>query len=159
MKLLKIGALILVAAVAVLAFVAPLGPLPGIFIGGTQTTLPATWQDTRAIHEIRLKVGEGAIPRVVIIWVVQVDGDLHVVGAKDSGWTSAIGDAGPVRMRMGDKTYDMQATLVTKEWQPILEAYVEKYQADYPDIVEGFPPIEEAEGTVSVFRLTAPESA
>jgi hypothetical protein len=96
---------------------------------------------------------------VVIIWVVQVDGDLHVVGAKDSGWTSAIGNSGPVRMRMGDKTYDMQATLVTRKWQPILEAYVEKYQADHPDIVEGFPPIEEAEGTISVSRLTAPEAA
>ena len=159
MKILKIGALVLAATAAVLVFVAPLGPLPGIFIGGTQTALPAAWQDTRSIHEIRLKVGEGAIPRVVIIWVVQVDGDLHVVGAKDGGWTSAIGNGGPVRMRMGDKTYDMQATLVAKAWQPILEAYVEKYQADYPDIVEGFPPMEEAEGTVSVFRLTAPESA
>ncbi len=159
MKILKLGALILVAIVAVLVIVAPLGPLPGIFIGGTQTPLPATWQGTREIHEIKLKVGEGAIPRVVIIWVVQVDGDLHVVGAKDSGWTSAIGNSGPVRMRMGDKTYDMQATLVTREWQRILEAYVEKYQADYPDIVEGFPPIEEAEGTISVFRLTAPKAA
>lgn len=159
MKILKIVALILIAAVAVLVVVAPLGPLPGIFIRGTQTPLPATWQDTRGIHEIKLKVGEGAIPRVVIIWVVQVDGDLHVVGAKDSGWTTAIGDGGPVRMRMGDETYDMQATLVTREWQPILEAYVEKYETDYPDIVGGFPAIEEAEGTISVFRLTAPEAA
>jgi hypothetical protein len=159
MKILKIVTLILVVTVAILVFTAPLGPLPGIFIGGAQTPLPAAWQDTRAIHEIRLEVGEGLIPRVVIIWVVQVDGDLHVVGAKESGWTSAIGNGGPVRMRMGGETYDMQATLVTKAWQPILEAYVEKYQADYPSIVEDFPPIEEAEGTISVFRLTAPEAA
>lgn len=158
MKILKIGALVLVVTAVVLLFVAPLGPLPGIFIGGTQTPLPAVWPDTRATHEIKLEVGEGAIPRVVIIWVVQVEGDLHVVGAKDSGWTTMIGEGGPVRMRMGDQTYEMQATLVTEEWQPILEAYVEKYRADYPEIVEGFPALAEAEGTVSVFRLTAREA-
>ena len=159
MKVAKIGALISILTVAVLVFAAPLGPLPGIFIGGTQTALPAAWEDTRAVHEIKLEVGKGALPRVVIIWVVEVDGDLHVVGAKESGWTSAIGNGGPVRMRMGDRTYEMQATLVTEGWQPILEAYVEKYKADYPDIVQGFPPIEEAEGTISVFRLAAREAA
>lgn len=159
MKILKISAVTLVVTVVVYLFAAPIGPMPGLFIGGTQTPVPATWQDTNRIHEVKLAVGEGAIPHVVIIWVVQVDGDLHVVGSRESGWTSAIGSGGPVRMRMGDQTYAMNATFVTEGWEPVLEAYIGKYRADYPDIVEGFPAIEEARESISVFRLTAPEAA
>lgn len=153
MKVLKIVAAVLAVLLVVVALAAPLGPLPGIFIGGTATPVPATWGDTRPIHEIQLQVGTGLIPRVVIIWVVQVNGRLHVVGASDSGWTRAIGQSAPVRMRMGDKTYDMQALLMTSGWQPVLEAYVDKYRADYPEIIEGFPSVEDAQGAVSVFQL------
>lgn len=159
MKILKVVALTLVVVIAIVIWAAPLGPLPGVFIGGTQSPLPAAWGDTRQIHEIKLAVGEGMIPRVVIIWVVQVNGDLHVVGAKESGWTTALGSGGPVRMRMGDKTYDMQATRVTAGWEPVLEAYIEKYQTDYPEIIQGFPDIAEAAGSTSVFRLTAADPA
>ncbi len=159
MKVLKILGLVTVVALVVVAFVAPIGPLPGFFIGGTPAPLPAEWQDTRQVHEIKLRVGEGTFPRVVVIWVVQVNGDLYVVGSKGSGWVSRLGDGGPVSMRMGDKTYDMQATLVSMGWEQVLEAYVEKYQADYPDIVKGFPDIEEAAETTAVFRLTAPTAA
>jgi hypothetical protein len=159
MKVLKIAALVLAVVIAIVIWAAPVGPMPGIFIGGTQSPMPDVWSDTRQLHEIKLAVGEGLIPRVVIVWVVQVDGDLHVVGAKESGWTSAIGDGGPVRLRMGDKTYAMQATLLATGWQPIVQAYLEKYQADYPEIVEGFPSIEEAGETTSAFRLTAPDPA
>lgn len=153
MNALKISSLIIVVALAIVVWAAPLGPLPGFFIGGTETPLPETWGDTGNVDEIRLEVGDGPIKQVVIIWVVQLDGALHVVGAKESGWTQAIGAGGPVRMRIGDSTYSLQATPVTTGWQPILEAYVEKYRADYPDIVAGFPPVEEAAGTTSVFRL------
>ena len=154
MKALKIGGLVLVIVVIALVYAAPLGPVPGIFIGGAPAPVPSSWGDTRPIHEIKLSVDSGSIPRVVIIWVVQVGGSLYVVGAQDSGWTTAIGDSAPVRMRMQDKTYDMQATRVKTGWQPVLEAYVDKYRADYPEIIEGFPAIEEAEGAVAVFKLS-----
>ena len=62
-------------------------------------------------------------------------------------------------MRMGEKTYNMQAMPVSTGWQPILEAYIEKYQADYPDIIQGLPDIAEAAESTSVFRLTAPDPA
>ncbi len=154
MRVLKIlGVLIGVALVAIVV-AAPIGPMPGIFIGGTETPVPQAWGDTGSVDEIRLQVGEGLIPRVVIIWVIQVDGDLHVVGAKDSVWTSMIGSGGPVRMRLGDETYALRAEPVTAGWQPILEAYVDKYRPGYPDIVAGFPPVEEAAESIAVFRLT-----
>ena len=88
----------------------------------------------------------------VIGWI-QEEGTLHVVGGKESGWVRRIGEESPVEMRLGDDTYALTASAVTEGWQQILEAYVAKYQPDYPDIVAGFPTLEEAEGQVAVFRL------
>lgn len=152
MKALKIALLAALAILAILAVAAPIGPLPGVFIGGTPTSTPAQWPDTSATHEIRLKV-PGTLPRVVIIWVIEHGGDLHVVGAKDSGWVQMLGTGAPVEMRLEDATYALDATPVTDGWQEVLTAYVEKYRADYPDIIAGFPAIEEAADSVAVFRL------
>ncbi|MFP6807168.1 MAG: hypothetical protein VB957_08305 [Pseudomonadales bacterium] len=152
MNVLKIALATILVLLIVLAVVAPVGPLPGFIIGGTQTSIPDRWQDTSAIHEIKLEVS-GTIPRVVIIWVVQVAGELHVVGANDSGWVKMLGMSSPVRLRMEDKTYSMIATRIDEDWQAVLEAYRDKYITDYPDIIGGFPSIEEARETTAVFRL------
>ncbi len=156
MRLFKSIGIGLVVVAAIIVFAAPLGPLPGFFIGGTPTPVPQAWDDTSEVHEIKLGVGAGALPRVVIIWVVQVEGDLYVVGSKDSGWVSRLASGGPVSMRMGDNTYALQASKVAAGWEQVLQAYVQKYQADYPDIVAGFPSVEEAADSTAVFRLTAP---
>ena len=153
MKVIKVAAPILLIILLALVWLAPFGPVPGLFIGGTAANMPATWGDTKGIHEIRLEV-QGTLPRVVVVWVVQVDGDLHVVGVKGSGWVEILGQGGAVRMRMNDKTYSLTASLVTTDWEPILEAYKDKYRADYPDIVNSFPSLEEARATSSVFRLS-----
>jgi hypothetical protein len=153
MKILRILVLVLVAVVAVVAIAAPIGPLPGLFIGGTPTLAPANWPDTSGVHEIRLKV-PGTLPRVVIIWVVDHGGELHVVGRKGSGWVRMIGNGAPVEMRIDDHTYALRAEPVTEGWEAVLQAYVDKYRPDYPDIVAGLPTLEEARGTVAVFRLT-----
>jgi hypothetical protein len=151
-KILKIALPSLLALVLILALTGPIGPTPGFFIGGTEAQAPTQWSDTSSVHEIKLKV-PGMPPRVVIIWVVEYDGALYVVGSKDSGWVTMIDAASPVEMRMGDSTYALNASRVTEGWQPVLEAYVAKYEPDYPDIVAGFPSVDEAEGLVAVFRL------
>ncbi len=152
MKILRIAAIVVLVLLGVVALVAPIGPLPGFFIGGTAASAPERWPDTSEVHEIELKV-PGTLPRVVIIWVIQHQGELHVGGSKESGWVTRIGAGGPVEMRLDDDTYALNATPVTEGWQEILEAYVAKYEPDYPDIVAGFPSLEEAEGVVAVFRL------
>jgi hypothetical protein len=152
MKVVKIILPVFLIGIIALVWLAPLGPLPGFFIGGTAAEVPEEWQDTSNLHEIELEV-KGTLPRVVVIWVVQVDGDLYVVGAKNSGWVQMLGNGGPVRMRMGDKTYALNAGLVTTDWEVILDAYTNKYRADYPDIVDSFPELEEAGATTSVFRI------
>ena len=95
----------------------------------------------------------GTLPRVVIIWVIQVDGELYVLGSQESGWISRIGEGGPVEMRLEDKTYALNATRVRSGWEPIATAYMDKYRPDYPDLVAGFPAIEDAEGSFALFHL------
>jgi hypothetical protein len=152
MKILRIASALILALLLIGALVAPIGPVPGFFIGGTSASAPEQWPDTSDVHEIQLKV-PGLLPRVVIIWVIQHGGELHVVGGQDSGWVTRIGAGSPVEMRLGDSTYALNASPVTEGWREILEAYVAKYEPDYPDIVAGFPTLEEAEGAVAVFRL------
>ncbi len=152
MKILKIVSIAIVVVLIVIAVVAPIGPMPGFFIGGTATPPPATWPDTSDIDEITLKA-PGMLPRVVIIWVVEHLGELYVVGANDSGWVSMLGQSAPVEMRLEDNTYTLQAKRVTEDWASVLNAYVEKYRPGYPEIINSFPPIEEAAGAIAVFQL------
>jgi len=152
MKALKIGLLLLGLVVLVVIAIAPIGPLPGLFIGGTSATAPSQWPDTKAVDEIRLRV-PGVLPRVVVIWVVESAGELHVVGARDSGWVSMLGEGGPVEMRLGDSTYPLRAVAIHEGFEAVLTAYVDKYREEYPDIIAGFPSVEEARTQVSVFRL------
>jgi hypothetical protein len=76
-------------------FVAPIGPVPGFFIGGKETPVPNEWPDTSGVNEILLKV-PGTPARVVVIWLIQVEGTIYVVGNADSGWVQRIGEQGSV---------------------------------------------------------------
>ena len=152
MKILQVVLGVVFVLVIALTVAAPIGPVPGFFIGGTPAAAPAQWQDTSSVHEVELRV-PGTLPRVVVIWVIEHAGELHVVGARDSGWVRMIGEQAPVEMRLGDNTYALNASLMTAGWEPVLNAYVDKYRPDYPDIVAGFPAIEDAADQVAVFRL------
>jgi hypothetical protein len=158
MKILKIGSLILLFALVVAAVAAPVGPMPGLLIGGSTSEVPASWGNTRSIHEIHLQIGEGPVGRTVIIWMVQIDGDLYVTGQKDSGWTRGIGSGGPVRLKMEGNLYELTATPVTVGQADVLSAWLDKYAPDYPELLEGFPSPDEAIRTSAVFRLAARRS-
>jgi hypothetical protein len=56
-------------------------------------------------------------------------------------------------MRLEGRTYALEAIPVSENWLAVLEAYVEKYRPDYPEIVADFPPVDEARDQVTVFRL------
>jgi hypothetical protein len=152
MRALKIAVPAILGLVLLVVVVGPIGPMPGLFIGGTSTNAPEKWGDAANADQIRLRV-PGGLPRVVIIWVVEHGGELHVVGIKDSGWVKMIGAGSPVEVRIKDSTYPLRASPVVEGWQQILEAYVEKYQPKYPDIVAEFPSLDEAADQVAVFRL------
>ena len=130
----------------------PIGPLPGFFIGGQPTPVPKAWPDTSKVDVILLKV-PGTLPRVVIIWVVQVDSALYVVGSRSSGWVQRIADGANVEMRLSGNTYALTAVPIQQELERVVIAYKNKYRSDYPDIVAVFPTLEEARDQFGVFRL------
>ena len=149
----RTGLIAFVAAIlATLVFVTPIGPMPGFFIGGQPTPVPKAWPDTSKVDEILLKV-PGILPRVVIIWVVQVDSALYVVGSRSSGWVQRIADGANVEMRLSGNTYALAAVRIRQELERVVNAYKNKYRADYPDIVAVFPTLEEAGDQFGVFRL------
>ena len=149
----RTGLIAFVAAIlATLVFVTPIGPMPGFFIGGQPTPVPKAWPDTSKVDEILLKV-PGILPRVVIIWVVQVDSALYAVGSRSSGWVQRIADGANVEMRLSGNTYALAAVPIKQELERVVDAYKNKYRADYPDIVAGFPTLEEAGDQFGVFRL------
>jgi hypothetical protein len=149
----RTGLIAFVAAMlATLVFVTPIGPMPGFFIGGQPTPVPKAWPDTSKVDEILLKV-PGILPRVVIIWVVQVDSALYVVGSRSSGWVQRIADGANVEIRLSGNTYALAAVPIKQELERVVDAYKNKYRADYPDIVAGFPTLEEAGDQFGVFRL------
>ena len=149
----RTGLIAFVAAIlTILVFAAPIGPMPGFFIGGQPMPVPKAWPDTSMVDEILLKV-PGILPRVVIIWVVQVDSALYVVGSRSSGWVQRIADGANVEMRLSGNTYALAAVPIKQELELVVGAYKNKYRGDYPDIVAGFPTLEEAGNQFGVFRL------
>ena len=132
MKIWKIGLSLVAVVLITLLIRLPIGTIPGFFIGGSASAAPTTWEDTSSIHEIKLRAA-GVIPRVVIIWFVEIDNDLYVVGETDSGWVSILGNGGPVHMRLEDSTYPLQATIVDSSKDQILQAWQTKYEVGYPE--------------------------
>ncbi len=154
MKALKISVVVLAVLLAAFVAMAPVGPVPGFFIGGEAAEMPDRWGDTSSVHEVLLKVEGGVLPRVVTIWMVQVEGDLYALGSAESGWISALGSGGPVLLRIQDRTYALNARRLADGWQPILAAYLDKYRPHYPEIVASIESGEESAGGVAVYRLT-----
>lgn len=148
----KLTLLIILAAVVVL-WLAPIGPMPGFFIGGTVIAAPDTWEDTSAVDEVRLKV-EGLIPRVVIIWVVEVDGELFVTGDKQSGWVKGLENGGDAQLRIGEYTYPVVAEPQTENVDKLIGAWYEKYQPNYPEIVGQMREVSVKPRPYQVFKLT-----
>ncbi len=155
LKIVKIIIAALLVIFAAYVILAPIGPVPGVMIGGTEAQAPDTWPDTSGTHEILLEVA-GTIPRVVTIWLIQHDNEIYVVGASDSGWIKMLDQGGPVRMRLASNTYPLRATIVNENQLEILTDYMDKYRPDYPDIVGDFPSPEEAEGAFALYRLERP---
>ncbi len=153
MKIAKTIGVILGCLLTLLIILAPIGPVPGFFIGGTATEVPATWPDTSGVDEIELQV-PGTPPRAVIIWVIDFEAELYIVGRSESTWVNMIGQTAPVKMRLGENTYSLTASLVQTGWEPMMKAYVDKYEPDYPGIIAGLPAVGEAMGKIAVFKLS-----
>ncbi len=145
---------VLVVALIVLAMAAPIGPMPGLRIGGTTAEVPTSWHAAELPDEVLLATYDGPLPYVVTIWIVESDGRLYVVGDPQSTWVKKATRAPAVKVRIGDLVYDIQATRMPPGRMDVLEAYVNRYKADYPEIIDSFPPLPEMTQGSALFELT-----
>jgi hypothetical protein len=144
----------LVVVLIIVALAAPIGPMPGLRIGGTPAEAPASWAGEQLSDEVLFGTYDGALPYVVTIWIVESGGGLYVVGAPESTWVAKATSSSDVRVRIDDSVYDMRATRLPPGRVDVLQAYVDRYQADYPDIINSFPPLEELAQGSALFELT-----
>ncbi len=151
---LKIVLIVLVIVALGAAIAAPIGPMPGFSIGGNDATPPDDWSSVDLPDEVLLANYAGALPHVVIIWIVEADNRLYVIGAPESTWVNGTTSAPEVRLRIGDNTYDMRATRLQPGPQEIFLKYINRYKDDYPEIIASFPPPEEFASNAAVFELT-----
>ena len=122
--------------------------------GGNPAAAPASWSAVTLPEEVKLATDSGLWPYVVIIWIVEADDRLYLVGAPDSTWVQNATRSPEVKLRMGDDVYDLKATRVDGRVE-ILERYVDRYREDYPDIIASFPPMEEFAAGAALFELSA----
>ncbi len=153
---LSISLIVLVVLLLAGALAAPLGPVPGFRLGGTEAAPPARWSDLHLPHEVLLQTSGGLLPRVVTIWVVETDNELYVFGSRDSGWVESALRSPAVRLRVEDTVYSLRAEALQPPEPDIYRKYVDRYAADYPDIIAQMPSLEEAAEVGMAFRLQRP---
>jgi hypothetical protein len=151
---LKIILIILLIVALGAAIAAPIGPMPGFRIGGNDAEAPDDWSSLELPNEVLLANYAGALPHVVIIWVVEDSNRLYVIGAPDSTWVEGTTKAPDVRLRIRDNTYNMRATRLQPGPQEIFLKYINRYKDDYPEIIASFPPPEEFASSAVAFELT-----
>ena len=144
----------LIVLVLGLALFAPIGPMPGVRLGGNHASPPDQWSSVSLPEEVRLATS-GTLPYVVIIWVVESDNRLYVIGAPDSTWVERATQTSDVRLRIDDNAYDMRATRLEPGRQDVFQMYIDRYKGNYPDIIAGFPPLEQFAAGAALFELTA----
>ena len=143
-----------VVIVLVIALAGPFGPVPGMRIGGTPTPPPANWSSVDLPEEVLLKTTGGVLPRVVTIWIVDHNDALYVFGATDSGWVKNTQADPNIELRIGDQTYALIAEALPTPDITVYQKYIDRYAANYPDIIAGMPKTSELEGAGVIFRIS-----
>jgi hypothetical protein len=120
----------------------PIGPMPGLNIGGTQQPAPESFEFAQD-HElltIRTLLG-GWLPQVHNIWGVGVGDAVYAMAVPEASWRARLEDDPEVLIRIGDNVYRLTATVVddADEIQAAFDAYVAKY-GDQLEAIVGHPP-------------------
>ena len=147
---------VLIALIVLLlgvALVAPIGDMPGIRLGGSPATAPAQWSSVDLPEEVLLSTSAGVLPHVVILWVVESDDRLYLIGDPASTWVEGATRSPDVRLRIGDNVYGMRAARITSGRQDIFQMYIDRYKDNYPEIIASFPPIEQFAQGGALFEL------
>lgn len=138
----KVRSLIPLAMILFCAGCGPIGPMPGLAIGGEEQPTPDDFAfvEEHDLIMVRTMLG-GWLPQVHYIWGVGVDDAVYAVAVPDASWRARLHDDPDVLIRVGDNHYSLTATPVNnaEEIQAAFDAYMEKYGPQLEEII-GHPP-------------------
>jgi hypothetical protein len=133
----------------------PIGPTPGLVLGGEEQAVP---DDFAFVQEhdllmVRTLFG-GWLPQVHYIWGVGVDDAVYAMAVPDARWRARLVDDPNVLLRVGDNYYSLTATEVTdaEEIQIVFDAYMDKYGSQLEEVLGHPPSLEDVNDLV---RFTA----
>ena len=125
----------------------PLGPLPGGELNGTLSAPPSDWSRSAPEDTIQLET-RPQDPYSVNLWIVGLERGAYVAAGRgeDSKWVKHIEADPNVRLRIGDRLYELRAVPVTDEAE--LESFSQGLEAKYD-----FEASPEQRDQARIFRL------
>lgn len=128
---------LLALAPVALALIAcgPTVVLPGGRLQGEVRPAPSSWAFTESVEIVQIET-RPEDPYSVNVWIVELEGALHVAAGAGLGarWARHIAQDPRVRLKIGEAVYAFRAIRVDDPamWAAFLEAAVRKYAFD-PD--------------------------
>lgn len=115
----------------------PMGPVPGVVLGGETQSAPDDFANVQQHDLIQIETQmAGMIPQVHNIWGVGIGDAVFAIGEPGSGWRARLDEDPNTRVRVGDAVYELTAAPIKEEEkQPALDAYVAKYGPQIPEAV------------------------
>ncbi len=117
----------------------PIGPMPGLAIGGQEQAAPDDFAFVQE-HELLLvrTFFGGWLPQVHTIWGVGVDDGIYAIAVPGASWRARINDDPDVLLRVGDSYYNLTAARVddAADKQRVFDAYIAKYGPQLEEILD-----------------------
>lgn len=128
--------LAIIVVVPALSFAyGPIGPYPGLLIGGTSSPGLDDWTVLDAEGELLIET-RTSFPYVVTINYLATNRGLYVVGLRNSVWRNRIRANPDVRIRVVESTYEMRAYEVPKSDVEQFQFAIDSYCAKFPELVD-----------------------
>lgn len=138
----------------------PIGPMPGLAIGGVPTDAPNRFSVVAAENLVQIKTHRwGWLPQVHHIWAVGIDDAVYVVAVPGASWRERVDQDPNVQLRVGDATYNLIANEISSdaERRRAYDAYVAKYAGELEEILGRKSTIADAAGMIAFRSYAMPE--
>ena len=116
----------------------PIGPMPGLAIGGQEQPAPDDFAFAQE-HDLLLvrTFFGGWLPQVHTIWGVGVDDGIYAIAVPGASWRARINDDPDVLLRVGDTYYSLTAARAddATDKQRVFDAYIAKYGPQLEEIL------------------------
>ena len=122
----------------------PIVMIPGGALDGTSEAAPTDWGFTDEVDVVVLET-RPADPYSVNVWAVAAGGKLYIAAA-GSAWSDYIQEDPRVRLKVGERVFDLKATATSEEAE--LDLFLAAAQKKYD-----FEPDAEQRGSAILFRL------